>query len=179
MNSPNHEREREQFNSLVAETLGESFRYEDFASDPHLEDLNTPTYDYHLDAYQQKTQPSTSTSSSDNYNTTPDTIHPYVETQVNFPIGDETKKGIVRCRKRRHDDGLCGIANKNPALDTQIYSVTFDDGQTANLAANMIAQNMYARADTNGNEVPLFQGIIDHRLVSRTRRQTPDCTVTH
>jgi len=179
MNSPIHEKEREQFDAHVAETLGESYRHEDFASDPHLEDLNTPTYDYHLDADEHGIQLSTTTSSSVNHDVTPDTIDPYVGARVNFPIGDETMKGIVRCRKRGHDGGLRGMANKNPALDTRIYSVTFDDGQTANLAANMIAQNMYARVDTNGNEVPLFQGIIDHCLVSRTRRHIPDRTVTH
>ncbi len=37
------------------------------------------------------------------------------------------------------------------------------DGQTTELAANVIAQNMFAQCDSEGNQYLLLAGIVDHR----------------
>ena len=56
-----------------------------------------------------------------------------------------------------------GKANQNPILDTRTYNVEFSDGQTAELSAKVIAQNMYAMCDTEGNQYYLLlKGIVDH-----------------
>ena len=47
-------------------------------------------------------------------------------------------------------------------LDTKVYNVEFSDGQTTELAADVIAQSMYAICDTEGNQYLLLEGIIDH-----------------
>jgi hypothetical protein len=69
----------------------------------------------------------------------------------------------VRGRKRLSDGSVIGRANPNPILDTRTYEVEFPDGQTAEMAANVIAQNMYAMCDEEGNQFLLLAGILDHR----------------
>jgi hypothetical protein len=54
-------------------------------------------------------------------------------------------------------------ANANPILDTRTYEFEFPDGQTAELAATVIAQNMYAMCDVGGNQCLLLAGIVDHK----------------
>ena len=61
------------------------------------------------------------------------------------------------------DGSLIGRSNPNPILDTRTYEVEFPDGQTAELAAIVIAQNMYAMCDIEGNQYLLLAGIVDHR----------------
>ena len=47
-------------------------------------------------------------------------------------------------RARDSDDNVIGRANENPILDTRGYIVEFEDGEQAELAANTIAQIIYA-----------------------------------
>eukprot|EP00804_Cyclotella_cryptica_P027817 CCRYP_009226-RA/>CCRYP_009226-RA protein AED:0.27 eAED:0.33 QI:0/0/0/1/0/0/4/0/432 len=47
----------------------------------------------------------------------------------------------------RPDGSLVGTAHANPALDTRIYEVRFPDGRTEELAANVIAEAVYAQCD--------------------------------
>ena len=44
-----------------------------------------------------------------------------------------------------------GIASDNPILDTRMYEVEYQDGHTAALAANIIAENIFAQVDEEGN----------------------------
>ena len=53
--------------------------------------------------------------------------------------------------------------NSNPILDTRTYEVEFPDGQKTEVAANIIAQNMYAQCDSEGNQYLLLAGIVDHK----------------
>ena len=48
-------------------------------------------------------------------------------------------------------------------LDTCTYDVEFMDGQKAELAANVIAQNMFAQCNIEKNQYLLLAGIVDHR----------------
>ena len=67
----------------------------------------------------------------------------------------------VRGRKRQANGTLRGKANSNPILDTRTYEVEFPDGQKTEVAANIIAQNMYAQCDSEGNQYLLLAGIVD------------------
>ena len=49
-----------------------------------------------------------------------------------------------------------------------MYEVEFPDGQIAEYSANVIAQNMYAMCDTEGNQYLLLPGIVDHRKEETT-----------
>ena len=52
----------------------------------------------------------------------------------------------------RDKDGMpVGTANDNPILDTRVYEVEYADGHKAALAANAIAENMFAQIDDESN----------------------------
>ena len=151
-------KEREKFNESVEKKLGESFKYEDFANDPELEDLGTPYYETYEDDDDQPVP-----APVDDDDTDPDTYDQYVGAEVVLPIGDTMMNAKVRGRKRQLDGTVLGKANSNPILDTRTYEVEFADGQRAELAANVIAENMYAQCDSEGNQYLLLAGIVDHR----------------
>ena len=66
-------------------------------------------------------------------------------------------------RKRDHEGNVIGRSNANPILDTQEYEVKFEDGGVAKLAANAIAESIYAMCDENSDHILLFDAIVDHK----------------
>eukprot|EP00804_Cyclotella_cryptica_P028067 CCRYP_017276-RA/>CCRYP_017276-RA protein AED:0.08 eAED:0.14 QI:0/0/0/1/0.25/0.2/5/0/724 len=71
---------------------------------------------------------------------------------------------LARSSARSDPDGsLVGTAHANPALDTRIYEVRFPDGRTEELAANVIAEAVYAQCDADGNQYVLLDAIVDYR----------------
>ena len=56
-----------------------------------------------------------------------------------------------------------GTANTNPILDTRQYIVEFAEGDEAELAANVIATNMYTQCEPDRNQYILLDSIIDFR----------------
>eukprot|EP00804_Cyclotella_cryptica_P004599 CCRYP_006925-RA/>CCRYP_006925-RA protein AED:0.38 eAED:0.38 QI:0/0/0/1/1/1/2/0/264 len=77
--------------------------------------------------------------------------------------GAARKLTRVLRRKRDPDGSLVGTAHANPALDTRIYEVRFPDGRTEELAANVIAEAVYAQCDADGNQYVLLDAIVDYR----------------
>ena len=77
--------------------------------------------------------------------------------------GAEVQFGRVAKRLRDKDGLPIGTANDNPILDTRMYEVEFQDGHRASLAANAIAENLFAQIDDEGNRHVLFSEIVDHR----------------
>ncbi|KAI2500399.1 Reverse transcriptase (RNA-dependent DNA polymerase) [Fragilaria crotonensis] len=152
-------RNRNEFTEKVNAILGDGFKYEDFANDPELEHLDTPIYPSYADDDDGESPLAIDADDKPD----PDTYDPYVGASVNLPIGDRMVNAKVRERKRALDGTLIGKANANPILDTRTYDVEFSDGQLAEVSANVIAQNMYAMCDTEGNQYLLLSGIIDHR----------------
>ena len=75
----------------------------------------------------------------------------YIGAEVLLPVGGQQQTGIVRHRKRGHDENLLGKAHNNPILDTRTYEVEFADGSMAEYSANTIAENMWAQCDLDGN----------------------------
>ena len=153
-----HKKAREEFTSSINKKLGESFKYEDFSTDPELEDLGTPIYESYEDDVDEG--PSFVPDAED---VDEDTYDQYVGAEVSLPIGDSVLTAKVRGRKRESDGTLRGKANPNPILDTRTYEVEFSDGQRTEVAANIIAQNMYAQCDSEGNQYLLLGGIVDHK----------------
>ena len=101
---------------------------------------------------------------SDEY--TPEVLEDtYLQMEVAMPRDSEGPE-FARVTKRLRDaNGIpIGTANDNPLLDTRIYEVEYIDGHKASLAANTIAENMFAQVDDEGNRHVLFQEIIDHRV---------------
>ena len=71
--------------------------------------------------------------------------------------------GTVTKRACDNDGNPIGRANDNPILDSRQYIVKFEDGMEAELAANVIAQAMYAQCDAEGNQYVMFDSITDFR----------------
>jgi hypothetical protein len=92
----------------------------------------------------------------------------YDDTYVNMELaiprdGEGPELATVKKRLKDEQGRPIGRANSNPILDTRLYEVEFPDGHKAALAANTIAENMFAQTDLEGNRHVLFQEIVDHR----------------
>ena len=80
-----------------------------------------------------------------------------------LPRGDVIAMGRVTKRARDSEGKPLGTAHVNPILDTCQYIVEFNDRDEAELAANVIATNMYAQCDPEGNQYVLLDSLIDFR----------------
>ena len=92
----------------------------------------------------------------------------YDDTYLNMELalprnGAEVQFGRVVKRLRDKDGLPIGTAHDNPILDKRMYEVEFQDGHKASLAANAIAENLFAQIDDEGNRHVLFEEITDHR----------------
>ena len=63
--------------------------------------------------------------------------------------GGGEKPEYARVKKRLKDNQgrPIRIASENPILGTRMYEVEHQDGHTAALAANLIAENLFAQVD--------------------------------
>ena len=100
----------------------------------------------------------------------------YDDTYVNMELALPRSGGEVefaRVTKRHRDkDGLpIGTANDNPILDTRVYEVEYPDGHKTSLAANMIAENLFAQVDSEGNHHVLFDEITSYRTNGKEVKQ--------
>jgi hypothetical protein len=96
---------------------------------------------------------------------TPDVFdNTYLNMELVIPR-DSDGPELARVTKHLKDkDGLpIGRANNNPVLDTRMCEVEYPYGHKASLAANTIAENMFAQVGDEGNRHVLFEKIIDHR----------------
>ena len=85
--------------------------------------------------------------------------------------GGEVELGRVVKRLRDKDGLPIGTANDNPILDTRVYEVEFPDGHRASLAANAIAENLFAQIDDEGNRHVMLDEIIGHRTNGKEMKQ--------
>ena len=94
---------------------------------------------------------------------TPESWDNYVNMEIMLPRGYEIAMGGVTKRDRDLDGNPFGTANENHILDTSQYIFEFADGDEAELSANVIASNMYAQCDPDGDQYTLLGSIIDFR----------------
>ncbi len=89
----------------------------------------------------------------------------YINMELALPRDDEGPE-FARVTKRLRDaNGLpIGTSNDNPILDTRVYEVEYQDGHKASIAANAIAENMFAQVDDEGHRFVLLDSIVDHRV---------------
>ena len=90
-----------------------------------------------------------------------------------LPKGDDQNSQLVKVTKKLRDaNGIpIGMANNNPILDSRMYEVKYQDGTKASLAANYIAEDMFAQVDQKGNCHVLLDEIIDYRVNGREVKQ--------
>jgi hypothetical protein len=75
----------------------------------------------------------------------------YISARVCVPQGDNMVYGTVK--KRVRDSGgelIVGRSHKNPMLDTSLYEVEFDSGDTEAYHTNIIAESIFSRVDDDG-----------------------------
>lgn len=82
---------------------------------------------------------------------------------MELPNGDNMTTGKVVGRKREADGVMKGVANTNPILDTRTYDVEFPNGEVSEYSANVIAENMYAQCDMEGNQFAMLSSLVDHK----------------
>ena len=87
----------------------------------------------------------------------------YIGTETLIPRGGVLARGRVTHCKGDADRNSIGQSHESPALDTQSYIVEFDDNDQTGLIANLIAENMYAQCDPDGNQYLILANIVDHR----------------
>jgi hypothetical protein len=85
---------------------------------------------------------------------------------------------MVTKRLRDKDGRPMGKSNDNPILDTRTHEVEHEDGHKASLAANAIAENMFAQVDNAGNRRVLFDETVDHRTDETEIKQQDACLTT-
>ena len=95
---------------------------------------------------------------------TPESYDSYINMELALDRGGEQPE-YSRVKKRLKDNQgrPIRIASDNPILDTRMYEVEHQDGHTAALAANLIAENIFAQVDDEGNRSILFEEIVDVR----------------
>ena len=110
---------------------------------------------------------------------TPDTYDQYLQMELALPQGDSLEPRLAKVTKQLKDaNGIpIGTADQNPLLDTQMYEVEFVDGEKASLAANYIAENLFAQIDDEGNQQVLMNEIIDYRT-NGTELKQQDAFIT-
>ena len=87
----------------------------------------------------------------------------YVGAEVLLPIEESMQSGKVKRRKINLGRNPIGKGNQKPVLDTRVYTVEFPDGAEKEYAANIIAENMWAQCDIDGNQTILMEAIVDHK----------------
>jgi hypothetical protein len=86
-----------------------------------------------------------------------------MNSEVLLPVGNSQEIARVLHQKRNTDGWhVTGTAHHNPALDTHVYEICFPNGRTEELAANVIAEAVYAQCDANGNQYVLMDAIVDY-----------------
>lgn len=96
---------------------------------------------------------------------TPDSFDPYVNMEISLPRGEDNRMEFAKVTKRvkDNDGNPIGVANDNPIMDSRLYIVEWNDGRTEEVMANVIAENLFAQVDDEGNSFVLLDDIIDHR----------------
>ena len=102
----------------------------------------------------------------------------YVSAKVCIKQGDEMSYGTVKRRKRDADGNLMGTSHNNPFIDTSLYEVEFESGETEAYTANLIAEAIYAKIDDEGYTHMMMDEIVDHK-VDHSAVKHGDSFVTH
>ena len=91
-------------------------------------------------------------------------IDRYLNMELIMDVGTSgERRGRVIKRSRGPDGEPIGRAHTNPLFDTREYDIEFTDGAIERYTANVIAENMFAQVDEEGNMYMILQEIMDHK----------------
>ena len=150
---------RNEFDAAITTKFGAEAAREDFDDDVEdpLAAHATPLFDLYEDDEQDAVQTTDRDDLEDNI------YDKYLNAEVTLPRGSFMEAARVKRRKIESDGRRIGRSNQNPILDTHEYAVEFPDGAEAEYSANVIAENMYAQCDFDGNQYLLMDSITDHK----------------
>ena len=94
---------------------------------------------------------------------TPEAFDELLSVHVQIPFEGEMKRGTVVNRKRDLNGDPVGTRNTNPLLDSRLYEVEFSNGAVGEYATNIIAENICAMVDQEGQEHILMDEFVDHK----------------
>ena len=152
--NPIIQQQMKEFDEAIAIKLGPCAKDSDFEFD-FIPDAHTPTFDPYSDEDNKQDIVPDRDESQD--------FDAFIGAEVLMPHEDNQLMGKVRERKRERDGSLKGTGNTNALFDTRAYVIEFPDGAEAEYTANIIAQNMYAQCDKDGNQFILLKSITDHK----------------
>ena len=94
----------------------------------------------------------------------PDSYDNYINMELALDRGGEHPE-YARVKKHLKDNQgqPIGIALYNPIIDTRMYEFKYQDGHTAALAENIIAENLFTQVDEERDRSVLFDNILDVR----------------
>ena len=91
-------------------------------------------------------------------------IDHYLNMELIMDVGTSgERRGRVIKRSRGLDGEPIGRAHTNPLFDTREYDIEFTDGAIERYTVNVIAENMFAQVDEEGNMYMILQEIVDHK----------------
>jgi hypothetical protein len=147
--------QREAFLAQVEQRLGDKSKSDDFDSDLELDKYDLEPYEDNDDGGIDQ-MPDREEQQFEHFDQ-------YLNSEVLLARKDKMTTGKVKSRKRTADGSLRGTGDTNPILDTRSYMVEFPDGSEAEYSANVLAENMYAQCDADGNQFLLMEAVTDHR----------------
>ena len=153
LESPEMKSKMTQFDKQIHEVLGPSATITDLKEE--IGDAETPIYEPYQD---DKTEPY-EVPDRDEFQV----FDEYIGAEVNLPYMDQMISGKVKSRKRNLDGTPKGTRNKKTMFDTREYVVEFPDGAEREYTANIIAENMYAQCNPDGEQFLLMEGISNHK----------------
>ena len=80
-----------------------------------------------------------------------------------LPRGEKMAIGCMVCWKHDANGNPIGRSNQNLILETCLYEVEFPGENITELAANMVAESMYAQCVVDGNVYLFLEAFINHR----------------
>ena len=148
--------ERNEFNKLVKERYGTPMEAVNFGQPEDVEQIPPDLYE---DDDGENYMPV-----PDAEDITPESGDEYVGAEVTMSSGGILRTGRVTRRQRGDDGSIQGTRNENLILDTRTYDVEFPDGEVTEYTANVIAENMWAQCDLDGQQHILLEAIVDHKF---------------
>jgi hypothetical protein len=88
----------------------------------------------------------------------------YLNMELRMGAGtDDERRALVIKHAKDTGGEPVGHSHANPFFDTREYEVEFTDGTIEQYTTNVIANNMYAQVDDEGNMFQLLDEIMDHK----------------
>jgi hypothetical protein len=84
-----------------------------------------------------------------------------IHADVTLQRNNQLIRGKVKGRSLAPDGSIIGYYNDNPVLNTLTYDVEFPDGEVREYTANIIAENMLTRVDSDGHVTMALDCILD------------------